>query len=205
MKIRLPRLHLKNCIMAVVGSAILAFGLYNVHSLSGVTEGGILGLTLLLKHWFDISPAVSSLVMNFACYAFGFFTLGLDFMFYSAIAGGSFSIFYAICEAFPPIYPEIATMPLAASIIGAIFVGVGVGICVRGGSAPSGDDALAMGLEKLTRVRIQWVYLASDLTVLALSATYIPVARLLYSLLTVVISGQLVGFVQRAKFSRKGH
>ena len=34
----------------LLGSAILAFGLYNVHALSGVTEGGILGLTLLLHH-----------------------------------------------------------------------------------------------------------------------------------------------------------
>ena len=31
----------------IAGSAILAFGLYNVHALSGVTEGGILGLSLI--------------------------------------------------------------------------------------------------------------------------------------------------------------
>ena len=42
----------KRCAMALAGSAILAFGLYNVHALSGVTEGGILGMTLLLNHWF---------------------------------------------------------------------------------------------------------------------------------------------------------
>ena len=54
------------CIIDILGGAILAFGLYNVHSLSGVTEGGVLGLTLLLKHWLDISPAISGLILNAA-------------------------------------------------------------------------------------------------------------------------------------------
>ena len=33
---------LSSCLMTVLGSAILAFGLYHVHSMSGVTEGGVL-------------------------------------------------------------------------------------------------------------------------------------------------------------------
>lgn len=200
MKKRLLKLDPKKCILSLVGSAILAFGLYNVHSFAGVTEGGILGLTLLLNYWFDISPALSSLALNGACYVFGFFTLGFDFVMYSIVAGGGFSLFYAVFERFDPLWPSLAFMPLAAAVVGALFVGVGVGICVRAGSAPGGDDALAMGLEKLTKIKIQWIYLMSDITVLALSATYIPLRRLIYSLLTVTISGQLIGIIQRFRF-----
>ena len=50
--------------VSVLGSVILAFGLYNVHSFSGVTEGGQLGLVLLLNHWFRISPAISTAVIT---------------------------------------------------------------------------------------------------------------------------------------------
>ena len=57
-------LKLKSCLIALFGSAFLAFGLYHVHSFSGVTEGGVLGMTLLLDHWFHISPSVSGFVMN---------------------------------------------------------------------------------------------------------------------------------------------
>ena len=57
----IPKLKPKSCAFALLGSAILAFGLYNVHSFSGVTEGGVLGLTLLMHHWFNISPSVSLL------------------------------------------------------------------------------------------------------------------------------------------------
>ena len=44
------KLTLKRIILTVVGSMIAAFGLFNVHAQSGVTEGGVLGLSLLLEH-----------------------------------------------------------------------------------------------------------------------------------------------------------
>ena len=85
-----------------------------------------------------------------------------------------------------------------------MFVGVGVGLCVRAGGAPGGDDALSMSLEHVTHLPIQWIYLISDLIVLRLSLTYIPLRRILYSLLTVILSGQLIGIVQRAGKREKG-
>ena len=184
--------------MIVLGSAILAFGLYNVHSISGVTEGGVLGLTLLLEHWFGISPSISGLVLNGACYVLGLTLLGKEFILYSIIAGGGFSLFYAIFERFPPLWPQIAQMPLAAAIAGAAFVGVGVGLCIRANAAPTGDDSLALSLSHHFKIGIQWVYLLGDLIVLALSLTYIPFSKIIYSLLTVVLSGQLIGLLQQA-------
>lgn len=180
----------------LLGSAIQAFGLYNVHALSGVTEGGILGLTLLLNNWFGLSPAWSSLIMNGICYFIGWRVLGLSFVKYSILAGGSFSVFYWIVEQFPPIWPQIATMPLVAAIVGALFIGVGVGLCVRTGGAPGGDDALGMSVNKLWGWDIRWYYLISDLTVLGLSLTYVPVGRIVYSLITVLLSGQIIGWIQ---------
>lgn len=194
----LPRLKLKNCLSIILGSAILAFGLYNVHSISGVTEGGVLGLTLLLEHWFGISPSISGLVLNGACYVLGLTLLGKEFILYSIIAGGGFSLFYAIFERFPPLWPQIAQMPLAAAIAGAAFVGVGVGLCIRANAAPTGDDSLALSLSHHFKIGIQWVYLLGDLIVLALSLTYIPFSKIIYSLLTVVLSGQLIGLIQKA-------
>lgn len=198
MKGLFKNIRLGSCVICLLGSAILAFGLYNIHSFSGVTEGGILGLTLLLHNWFNLSPSVSGFVLNAACYIGGFKVLGKEFAVYSVVAGLGFSLFYAICEAFPPLFPEIASYPLAASIIGAMFVGIGVGLSVRVGAAPTGDDALALSISEKSGIAIQWVYLISDLIVLALSLTYIPLARLMYSLLTVIISGQIIGFVQKA-------
>lgn len=188
----------RRLLLALLGSAILAFGLCHVHAYSGVTEGGVLGLTLLLHHWLGVSPSVSGLILNSACYLFGYKTLGRSFVFYSVIAGGGFSLFYALFELLPPVFPMLAGAPLAAAIVGALFVGIGVGLSVRAGGAPGGDDALAMALSQVLRQPIERIYLASDLIVLLLSASYLPLSNLACSLLTVLLSGRLIGLVQRA-------
>lgn len=188
---------MKDSFVMLLGSAILAFGLYHIHAQSNVTEGGVLGLTLLLYHWFHISPAFSGLIINFVCYYLGWKTLGKRFIAYSCISGGAYSVFYFVFEQFDPIWPEIQNHPLIAAVLGAAFVGVGIGICVRVGGATCGDDALAMSLSKVLKKDIQWIYLFSDLTVLGLSLTYIPLRRILYSLLTVILSGQMIGWISR--------
>ena len=86
-------------------------------------------------------------------------------------------------------------MPLLAALLGALFIGVGVGLCVRCGGAPGGDDAFSMAASRLFKLDIRLFYLFSDLLVLSL--TYLPPQRLFYSLLTVVLSGQLVGLMQK--------
>lgn len=192
-----PKLNLRSCATALLGSAILAFGLYHIHSFSAVTEGGQLGLVLLLRHWFSISPALSGLIINIICYLIGWKTLGTTFIGYSAVCGIGFSATYWLCEQFPPLWSALVSYPLLASLLGALFVGVGTGLCVRVGGAPSGDDALAMSLNRITGWKIEYLYLVSDFTVLGLSLTYIPLARIGYSVLSVILSSCLVGFIQR--------
>jgi uncharacterized membrane-anchored protein YitT (DUF2179 family) len=190
------KLKPSNCLTAFASSVFQAFGMYNIHALSDITEGGVLGATLLLEYWFGISPAVSGFVMNAACFLLGWRLLGKNFIGYSLIAALGFSLGYGICELFPPLWPQIATMPITASLLGALFIGIGAGLCVRAGGATCGDDALAMSLNHLTRIPIQWIYLVSDLTVLLLSASYIPLYRIGCSLVTVTLSGQIIGWIQ---------
>lgn len=195
-------IRIKYVFVTLFGSGVLAFGLYNVHSLSGVTEGGVLGLTLLLSHWCHISPAISGFVLSGMCYLFGWKILGKSFIAYSFISSIGFSVFYDIFEHIGYIWPDLANMPLLAAMIGAVFVGVGAGLCVRVGGAPSGDDALAMTLSYLVHIKIQWIYLLCDLIVLLLSLSYISLNRIIYSLLTVILSGQILGMVQKVNFRK---
>ena len=191
------RLKVRSYLIAVASSAFMAFGLYHVHSFSGVTEGGVLGMTLLLHHWLGISPAISGFILNLACYLVGWKLLGREFIAYSLVSAGGFSISYKIFEQFDPLWPQLAQMPLTASVVGALFVGIGAGLCVRVGGAPGGDDALAVSISRVAHIKIEWVYLLSDLVVLALSISYIPLNRIAYSLLTVILSGQIIGLIQR--------
>ena len=191
------------CLTAFLASAFQAFGIYHIHTLSGVTEGGVLGATLLLQHWFSLSPAISGFLLNAACYLLGWRTLGKDFLGYSAVAALGFSVGYTIWEQFPPLWPGIAGYPLLAAFLGALFIGIGAGICVRIGGATCGDDALAMSISHKLQIPIERVYLVSDLTVLGLSLTYIPLSKIVYSLFTVVLSGQIIGWVQKIQIKKR--
>lgn len=181
----------------LLGTAILSFGLYNVHSQSGITEGGILGATLLIQHWFHISPAVTELLLDLICYGLGLRFLGKEFLKYSLIATCCYSAFYAVYEQFPPLLPDLSGNPLIAAVAGAIFVGIGVGLVVRVEVAACGDDALALVLSKLTRQPITRSYLITDLTVLLLSLSYIPLQQIAYSLVTVMLSSFVIGKIEK--------
>ena len=191
-----PKLKIQNCLLAFFASGFQAFGIYNIHAVADVTEGGVLGATLLLHHWLGISPAVSSFVLNTACFLLGWRILGKSFIAYSFLAALGYSTGYFLCELYPPLWPEIAAHPLLAALSGALFIGLGAGLTVRAGGATAGDDALAMSLSHLLKTPIQNVYLISDLSVLILSLSYIPFRRIVWSLLTVILSGQIIGLMQ---------
>ena len=187
----------KHILILFFASAFQAFGMYHIHALADITEGGVLGATLLLEYWLHISPAITSFLMNAVCFALGFRILGKEFIACSAVAALGYSAGYALWEQFPPLWPELAQYPLLAAVLGALFIGIGAGLCVRSGGATCGDDALAMSLSHITKVPIQWIYLISDLSVLLLSLSYIPLGRIVYSLITVILSGQIIGWIQR--------
>ena len=71
---------MKKILTLILGSAILAFGLYNVHALSGVSEGGAIGLTLLFYNLFNLSPSITGIIITIITYALGTKFIGKDFL-----------------------------------------------------------------------------------------------------------------------------
>lgn len=180
----------------LIGAFILAFGMYNIHSRTIITEGGIWGIELLLDHWFKISPAMTAPILDGICYALGIYFLGKEFILKSAVGTLGFACFYALLECFPPLLPDMSGAPFAAAIVGAIFVGIGAGLVVSQGGACAGDDALALSISKKLKCKISTAYLSTDITVLLLSLTYIPFSEIIYSFITVLLSGWIIEIVQ---------
>lgn len=179
--------------MLVLGAAILAFGLFNVHAQSCITEGGVLGTTLLIRHWMGVTPAISEIVLDVICYGLGIRFLGRDFLKRAGVATGCYAMFYAINERIGYVLPDMSGSPLLAALVGGLFVGVGVGLVVREGGAAGGDDALALVIAKVFKVNVARAYLITDVVVLALSLSYIPVKSIACSLVTVTLSSFIIG------------
>lgn len=177
----------------VLGCAIMAFGVINVHEPSQITEGGVLGLSLLLKKVFGLNLSYASPVLDGLCYALGFSMLGKRFLKKSAVATIAFSVLYAVFNRMGPVLPSLYDAPFIAAIAGGIFIGCGCGIAVTAGGCAGGDDALAMVISKKLKWPISRAYLFTDFVVLGLSLSYIAPSRLIFSFMTTVVSSYLIG------------
>lgn len=182
--------------LLILGAAICSFGIHNIHQRTGITEGGVIGLMLLVEHWLGVSPAFITPVLDLACYLLAFRYLGGWFIKISVISTLSVSLFYKVWECFPPMLPDLSPYPLLAAVAGGLFVGAGVGIIVRQGGSSGGDDALALTISHVTHLRLSRAYLFTDLVVLGLSLTYIPAKRIVFSLITVTLSSFLIDRIQ---------
>ena len=202
-KTLLSKLTCRQFAWTMVGTAILSFGIYNIHRRTAITEGGVIGLVLLLDHWLRIPASISSPLLDFLSYALAFRFLGWKFVLMAGISSISLAGFYRLWESFPPMLPDLSAYPLVASILGGIFVGIGVGIIVRQGGSSGGDDALALVINKLTGWKLSASYLFTDLVVLGASLSYISPRRIAYSIITVTISSYLIDFVARRESERK--
>lgn len=187
---------LKRMFLLLLGAMICSFGIHNIHQRTNITEGGVIGLMLLIEHWLKISPAYITPFLDIICYVLAIKFLGGNFIKLSIISTAFISGFYKVWEQFPPMLPDLSDHPLLAAIFGGIFVGVGVGIIVRQGGSSGGDDALALTISKALHWKISRSYLCTDVVVLLLSLSYIPVRRIFFSLITVTISSHIIDWIK---------
>lgn len=189
----------RKILLILLGAMICAFGIHNIHQRTHITEGGMIGLMLLVERWLNISPAYITPVLDISCYLLACKFLGGRFIKISIVSTACVSGFYKIWELFPPMLPDLSAHPLTAAVLGGMFVGIGVGLIVRQGGSSGGDDALALTISHTLRWRLSRAYLFTDLTVLILSLSYIPLRRIVFSLITVTISSCLIDLVKDYK------
>jgi uncharacterized membrane-anchored protein YitT (DUF2179 family) len=70
---------------------------------------------------------------------------------------------------------------------------------IRIGGASSGDDAIALMVNRSFKIQLSAVYFIMDIIVLSLSLSYIPLGKISWSLLTVLISSGVIGILQYSK------
>lgn len=184
-----------------LGAGIATFGLHNIHQRTGITEGGVLGMLLFVNHWTGLPASLVSPVLDLLCYAAALKVLGAGFLRAAVVSSAAMAAWFKVWESLPYLLPDLTPHPLAAALLGAAFIGVGVGLIIRQGGSSGGDDALALVIHKLSRWGLARCYLVTDLTVLALSLSYIPARRIAFSLITVTLSSFLIEKVQN--FRRK--
>lgn len=196
---RYSTINAKSVLFALLGSAIIAFGTYNIHANSDIPEGGIIGLCLIIEYYTQISPAISNIVITAFCYLLAWRLMGTKFIANASIATLGFSAFYALFSAFPPVIPAMSQYPLLAALIGALFIELGTGITLRYGSAPTGEHALSMAIVKKGGFNFGWVHFLRDFVVIILSICYVEdFYAIVYAILIMTVTTPLTEFIVNA-------
>lgn len=186
---------IKGILSIILGSTITSFGNYNFNYQNNITEGGVLGLLLLFKNLFDISPSITSLVIDLSLFALGSKFFGKQFLLYSLLSTVTFSSTYKIWEKIGFVVPSFSNNMIIGALLAGIAVGIGVGVVVRGGGAACGDDVIALLVSRFTKLKINHVYLITDISVLILSLTYLDFKQIIFSIIAVTISGKIIGLI----------
>ena len=188
---------IKSIMLIIIGATILSFGSYNFNYQNNVTEGGVLGLLLLMQHVFNISPSITSVVIDFTLFAIGSKFFGKKFLLYSILSTTTFSITYKIWESIGFLVPSFKHNMLIASMLAGIGVGVGVGLVVRGGGASGGDDVIALLGNKFLKLKVNHVYLITDAIVLLMSLVYLDIKQVFFSIIAVTTSGKIISLIYK--------
>ena len=145
----------------------------------------------------SISPSITSVIIDFSLFAIGTKFFGKRFLLYSVLSTITFSTTYKIWESVGFLIPSFTNNMLIASILAGIGVGVGVGLVVRGGGASGGDDVIALLGNKLLKLKVNHVYLATDSIVLFMSLVYLDIKQVFFSIIAVTISGKIISIIYK--------
>ncbi len=176
----------------LIGSFILAFSYYHINFQNHLAEGSFVGLALLGKYAFDISPALTMILLDIPIILIALLVKGRKFIFYTAIGTVSLSIFYELFDTFSLLIIDLGHNMFLAAILSGLTTGFGAGIVLRFGGTTGGDDILSLFLSKLTGISIGTIFIIFDVIVLLLSLFYLPVSDVLYTILAVSVAGKMI-------------
>ncbi|MGG5338443.1 YitT family protein [Enterococcus pernyi] len=194
---------MKEVFFIILGTSIYAFGLVYLNIANQLAEGGVSGITLILRALFHIDPAYSTLLINIPLILLGGKILGKRALAYTVLGTVSLSVFLWIWQRIP-LQINLEHDLLIVSLLAGLIAGVGSGIVYRMGGTTGGSDIIARILEKNHGISMGRSLLAFDVIVLLASLTYIDLKRMMYTLIDSYVFSRVIDFILDGGYSAKG-
>ncbi|TDL72177.1 YitT family protein [Rhodococcus qingshengii] len=183
---------IKECLYILFGGLIFSVGINYFTIPNLLSEGGIIGLTVIAHYLFDLSPGMVNFVLNTVLVLVGYKFLEKRAIIYTLFSIFSCSLFMYITE---ETGKRITDDPLLASIFAGLLVGGGLGIIFRAGGTSGGTTILA----KLANQFLGWSMgkgiLLIDIIVVAGSVFIIGLVKAMYTLIAVYIGAKVIDFI----------
>ncbi|MBD0380561.1 YitT family protein [Paenibacillus sedimenti] len=196
-----------NLFAIMIGTAIYAFGLHYFVISNELMEGGVTGISLLLKYVLNVPPSISTLAINIPLFYLGWKNFGKEAMLYTIFGVVSLSFFLWIMELLIReqwLIPFHTTQDyFLATLYAGISLGTGLGLVFRYGGTTGGSDILARIGNKKRGWSVGQVILIIDVLVIGSSFLYLPKEKVLYSLVAVFITSRIIDYISEGAYAAK--
>ncbi len=200
-------LHWKNSLGIVIGAAIYAFGIHYFVISNEFMEGGITGVTLLLHYAFGFPPSLLNLAINIPLFIISWRTLGRQQLAYTLLGTFALSLFLWIMEIgirTEWITPFRWTQDyLLAALYAGVCLGTGIGIVLRSGGTTGGTDIIARIFQLYKGWSMGKIILVIDVIVIGTSLIYIPMDKILYTLVAVFVASKVIDFITDGAYAAR--
>ena len=157
---------------------------------NGFIDGGVTGISLLIKELTDYSLSILILVVNIPFIVLGYFQIDKSFVIKSILAIIGLAITLVLVD-----YPIITSDKLLVAVFGGFFLGAGIGLSVRGGGVLDGTEVLAIYLSRKTGLSIGDFVLIFNILIFSTAAYFLSLEVALYSILTYLSASKTMDFI----------
>lgn len=179
-------------IQVIIGASLVGLA-YNMFLLPAkLAAGGISGVSTILFEMYELSPALTQLVINLPIFLIGLVALGKDFSGKTLV--GTFWVPFVIW--ITANIPYVITNPLLGAVYGGIILGVGLGIVYKGNGSTGGTAAIAQVVKKLTGLSSGYSQLIVDGFVVGASLIVFNLELTLFALMCIYVTSKVIDFVQ---------
>jgi len=181
---------IRDSFFILLGVLSAGFGLKGFLLPNMFIDGGVIGISLTVAELTEIPLSILIVVINLPFLIMGFSTISKQFAFKSIIA----IVLLAISVHFIP-FPIITNDKLLIAIFGGFFLGLGIGLAIRGGSVIDGTEVLAIFVSKKSSLTIGDVILIFNVLIFLVAAYVFTIEISLYAMLTYLAASKTVDFV----------
>lgn len=180
----------KDALLILTGVAAAAFGLKGFLLPNSFIDGGVTGVSLLVREVSGLPLAPLLVALNLPFIFMGMRQIGQGFAMKSAFA----ILCLALTVAFVS-FPTVTDDKLLVAVFGGFFLGMGIGLAVRGGAVLDGTEVLAIWVNRYTVLTIGDVILLLNVLIFSVAAWLLGIEIALYAILTYLAAAKTVDFI----------
>lgn len=194
----------KQYILIILGSFSLSFGAVAFYSPNEIISGGGIGISLMLHFLFpEITLGIFMALVSAPFLILSYIFFGKYYLFKTFIVVILLSTFTDILKEVIKI-DAITNDILLAAIFGGIFIGLGIGLIIKGRASTGSTSVIGEILAKKTKYKAAEVLLTIDAFIMLASVfVYKDIDKSLYSLLSVYIGMKVLDILLTGRPSKK--